>query len=62
MRDNGKGLPEGFSIERSDSLGLQIVSRLVTTQLGGTIEMSNDDGAVVRLVVPVTQPVTDEPR
>lgn len=61
VRDNGRGFPEGFAIERSDSLGLQIVSRLVTTQLGGTIEMSNDGGAVVRLVVPVTQPVTDEP-
>jgi two-component sensor histidine kinase len=62
VRDNGKGLPEGFSIERSDSLGLQIVSRLVTTQLGGTIGMSNDGGAVVRLVVPISAPDATEPR
>jgi two-component sensor histidine kinase len=56
VRDNGKGLPEGFSIERSDSLGLSIVSRLVTSQLGGTIAMTTDDGTVVLLNVPLVPP------
>ena len=61
VRDNGKGLPDGFSIERSDSLGLSIVSRLVESQLSGTISMSNDNGTVVRLIVPISAPETDEP-
>jgi two-component sensor histidine kinase len=56
VQDNGRGLPDGFSIERSDSLGLSIVSRLVTTQLGGTIELSNAGGAMVRLRVPLHPP------
>lgn len=59
VRDNGKGLPAGFSIERSDSLGLSIVNRLVTAQLGGTMEMSTDCGAMVRLVVPITASSND---
>lgn len=54
--DDGKGLPPGFSVETSDSLGLSIVSRLVTTQLGGSISMRPAEGAgtVVRLAVPTT--------
>lgn len=61
VRDNGKGLPEGFSIERSDSLGLSIVSRLVQSQLAGTISLTDDHGTVVRLVVPISAPKPDEP-
>jgi two-component sensor histidine kinase len=53
VSDNGRGLPEGFAIERSDSLGLSIVSRLVQSQLGGTISLETDGGTVVRLVVPL---------
>jgi two-component sensor histidine kinase len=61
VRDNGKGFPADFSIERSDSLGLSIVKRLVTSQLGGTIELASDPsgGAVVRLEVPVSLPEAD---
>ncbi|HEV7887716.1 MAG TPA: histidine kinase N-terminal domain-containing protein, partial [Acidimicrobiales bacterium] len=36
--DNGRGLPEGFSIDGSSSLGLSIVRNLVTAQLHGTID------------------------
>jgi len=56
VHDNGKGLPEGFSVEQRDSLGLSIVKLLVTTQLGGSIELANDEGTVVRCVVPLTPP------
>lgn len=52
VRDNGIGLPEGFTIDGSPSLGLSIVRSLVTTQLGGTIEMSSDAGTVVELRIP----------
>jgi two-component sensor histidine kinase len=53
VRDNGVGLPDGFSISDTSSLGLSIVRDLVITQLGGTITMSNDRGTFVELVIPV---------
>jgi two-component sensor histidine kinase len=53
VRDDGVGLPEGFSIEKTTSLGLSIVLGLVRTQLGGTISMRTDGGTVVDMVVPV---------
>jgi len=53
VADNGRGLPEGFSIETTDSLGLSIVKRLVETQLGGTIEMTKNDGSGTRVRVAV---------
>jgi two-component sensor histidine kinase len=54
VADNGRGLPEGFSIEATRSLGLSIVREFVTSQLSGEIEMWNDGGARVRIRVPVT--------
>jgi two-component sensor histidine kinase len=53
VRDNGVGLPPGFSLERPTSLGLSIVRSLVGTQLGGTMEMYNDGGTVVQLTIPL---------
>ncbi|HVE93893.1 MAG TPA: sensor histidine kinase [Acidimicrobiales bacterium] len=53
VRDNGRGLPPGFSVEAGDSLGLSIVRDLVTAQLGGTMEMHSDNGAVVTLTIPL---------
>jgi two-component system, sensor histidine kinase PdtaS len=62
VRDDGRGFADDFSIERSDSLGLSIVNRLVQSQLGGTIELGNGPagGAVVRLVVPLEAPRPEE--
>jgi len=42
--DDGCGLPPGFAIDRTTSLGLSIVRDLVTSQLGGTITMTGPDG------------------
>ncbi|HEX4978661.1 MAG TPA: sensor histidine kinase [Acidimicrobiales bacterium] len=55
VADNGRGLPEGFSIDDSDSLGLSIVKRLVETQLGGSIAMgpAEGGGTHVRVSVPL---------
>jgi two-component sensor histidine kinase len=53
VHDNGIGLPDGFSVEASSSLGLSIVNGLVCSQLGGTITMFNQDGAVVEITVPL---------
>lgn len=37
VQDDGHGLPDGFSLERSDSLGLQIVRTLVSAELNGSL-------------------------
>jgi signal transduction histidine kinase len=68
--DDGTGLPAGFSLDTATGLGLSIVRTLVTTELGGTIEVrpANDNdlglaglapvsdgrGTVVALRIPVT--------
>jgi two-component sensor histidine kinase len=41
VRDDGTGLPEGFDIDRTQSLGLSIVRDLVRSQLDGTIAMDD---------------------
>jgi two-component system, sensor histidine kinase PdtaS len=53
VRDDGIGLPVGFDIEATSSLGLSIVRDLVATQLGGTIVMESRDGTLVTLNIPV---------
>ncbi|HLH27601.1 MAG TPA: sensor histidine kinase, partial [Acidimicrobiales bacterium] len=58
VSDNGAGLPPGFDLDESKSLGLAIVRDLVRSQLGGEIAMSNraeegdGSGTVVRITVP----------
>ena len=37
--DDGEGLPAGFSLDNATGLGLSIVRTLVTTELGGTIDV-----------------------
>ncbi|MFH5210966.1 sensor histidine kinase [Antrihabitans spumae] len=44
VHDDGRGLPPGFSLERSDRLGLQIVRTLVTAELGGSIGLHPGTG------------------
>jgi two-component sensor histidine kinase len=53
VRDDGQGLPEGFSIDDTTSLGLSIVRDLVRSQLSGSIEMRRDGGTLVELRIPV---------
>jgi PAS domain S-box-containing protein len=43
VSDNGIGLPEGFKIDESDSLGLQLVQTLME-QLEGTLILNNEKG------------------
>jgi two-component sensor histidine kinase len=52
VRDNGIGLPAGFAIDSTQSLGLSIVRDLVRTQLMGTIAMRSDGGTLVAIEVP----------
>lgn len=65
IRDHGPGLPDGFSIEQADSLGLSI-ARQFAEGLGGdlVLETLPDGGTVARLqfmVPPVTPPSVAQP-
>jgi two-component sensor histidine kinase len=51
VHDDGIGLPDGFDINATTSLGLAIVRDLVTSQLGGSIAMGGDSGTVVDISV-----------
>jgi two-component sensor histidine kinase len=61
--DDGSGLPEGFDIDETQSLGLSIVRDLVRSQLDGTIAMRNrsatgdgDHGTLVLIELPARDP------
>jgi signal transduction histidine kinase len=59
--DDGAGLPDGFELETSMGLGLSIVRTLVTSELGGTIDVRSGSGegarpgTVVELKIPLDQ-------
>jgi two-component system, sensor histidine kinase PdtaS len=55
VHDDGRGLPEGFSLEKSDRLGLQIVRTLVSAELDGSLGMHevSTGGTDVVLRVPI---------
>jgi two-component sensor histidine kinase len=51
--DDGVGLPPDFTLESSRGLGLSIVQGLVTSELGGSLELHDDGGTRVSLRVPL---------
>jgi two-component system, sensor histidine kinase PdtaS len=55
VHDDGRGFPVGFSLEKSDRLGLQIVRTLVSTELDGSLGMHDapGGGSDVVLRVPI---------
>jgi len=59
ISDDGRGLPQGFSLEASDSLGLQIVRTLVESEMRGSIRLArrrgepNASGTEAVLTVPL---------
>jgi two-component sensor histidine kinase len=55
VRDDGQGLPAGFTLEESTRLGLKIVRTLVEGELRGTIDLEPvpSGGTAARLVVPL---------
>jgi two-component sensor histidine kinase len=61
VRDDGLGIPPGFDIERTQSLGLSIVRDLVVSQLEGRIAVeavpvAEGGGTRVTITVPVRAP------
>jgi two-component sensor histidine kinase len=53
--DDGVGLPEGFSLDQTQNLGLSIVQALVTGELGGTIEFHDEKGTRVEVQIPLAE-------
>jgi two-component sensor histidine kinase len=51
--DDGVGLAPGFRLEESAGLGLSIVQALVTSELGGRIELSGSHGTRAHVVIPL---------
>ena len=50
--DNGIGLPEGFDIQASGSLGLQIVRTLIENDLGGSFNLFAREGTQACITIP----------
>jgi PAS domain S-box-containing protein len=44
IRDNGVGLPRGFELGKTETLGLHLVHGLAVSQLGGSIEQGTGKG------------------
>ncbi len=57
VADNGTGFPDGFDLESTTSLGLQIVRTLVVSELGGTLAISArpEGGTRVRIDLPLPE-------
>jgi two-component sensor histidine kinase len=57
VADNGRGLPEGFDLDTSERLGLQIVRTLAAGELRGMIELRprTGGGTEAVLVVPLAK-------
>ena len=51
VQDNGVGLPPGFDLGNSTSLGLQLVSTL-TDQINGVLEIQGTGGTEFSIVFP----------
>ncbi len=49
VRDNGAGMPEGFNIHESKTLGLRLVQILVEDQLQGTLDVVRDRGTTFNM-------------
>lgn len=56
IRDNGIGFPDNFSLAEATSFGLKsIVELFVYKSERGQLEITNDNGAVIRITMPFNQ-------
>ncbi|MEO0472300.1 MAG: histidine kinase dimerization/phosphoacceptor domain -containing protein, partial [Bacteroidota bacterium] len=51
VRDNGAGLPNGFSMEQSASLGFKLIRSFVQ-KMAGKLDVSSEDGTSIRMQFP----------
>ncbi len=54
VQDNGRGLPENFNIENSNTLGLQLM-HMLSQQLDGKMTVKNQDGATFKIRFKIDQ-------
>ncbi|MBN1459712.1 MAG: GAF domain-containing protein [Armatimonadetes bacterium] len=52
VKDNGVGLPEGFTLESQAGLGLKVVRGIVEDELGGCLEVESNKGTTIRAKFP----------
>lgn len=52
VADDGNGLPEGFTLDHTDSLGLKL-ARMLALQLAGEFGLSSNGGTIARLRLPL---------
>lgn len=55
VRDSGPGFPEDFDIDKSNTLGLEVVRTLTNYELGGSLQIRNDGGASVTVTFPLDE-------
>ena len=48
VSDNGKGLPENFDFNNTDSLGMQLIAAL-TDQLDGEVKIESNNGTKISI-------------
>lgn len=60
VRDDGRGLPEGFSASSSSNLGLAIVRTVAEDDLRGTLTFSGGRGTTVTVRVPIENAIEEE--
>jgi two-component sensor histidine kinase len=53
VHDDGHGLPDGFSLEKSERLGLQIVGTLVSAELDGSLAAREAPGGGTDMVLQI---------
>jgi len=51
VRDNGRGLPKDFSLEHTDSLGMNLV-KILSTQVDGIVDYTADSGTTFTIKIP----------
>lgn len=51
VQDNGKGLPQGFDVEKDGGLGLKTVMGLARDQLGGKVTFESQEGVRCRILI-----------
>ena len=51
VKDNGSGFPKGFSVQNSNTLGIELV-HLLSEQIGGKLELASENGAIIKIIFP----------
>lgn len=52
IRDNGEGVKDLGKLEKSDSIGMQLIHSIVDFQLHGKIDFKNNNGLECNIVFP----------